>query len=210
MEIAVSIGYELPLFPLQAKAHNKVIYRLGEGEPSIIWAGRQAGKTEICRRVSHAFEAAHQVGISYSPEHFEDFLIEDYDHFHPAEVTLEFGAELEPIWEALTPQTVVFIDNLFELPFAEELFYRIAHVTPHIVAMTSIGIEDSGWDVSKTIAYMIGPYATWEMNPMMDQEALRESRSMTPGDRRKFNDELLACVNTKYMWKDWACKTSKS
>jgi hypothetical protein len=198
--------YNLPLFPIQQEAYKKISYNLGEGQPTILWAGRQSGKTEVCRRVSHMFEAAPQIAIGYSPGQFEGFLIEEHNCFHPAEVVLEFGYELERIWETVTPGTIVFIDNLFELPFCEELFNSIANVTPHIVAMSSHGIEDAGISVNKYVNHIFGPYATWEMNPLMDADSLR-SGTKNAGERRKLNDELVACVNTKHTWKDWACKS---
>jgi hypothetical protein len=198
-----SFGYGL--FPYQAKAYQRIIFRISDGRPSMLWAGMQAGKSVVCREVSRTIgDNMPQIVIGYGPESFGGFHVTENEYLHPAELTLTTDREEDVAWSSITPHTVVFIDDLFNIPDAEQLYNRICNITPHVVAMGQVG--DSGFPISRYLTHVIGPYASWEMNPLLEGDIMRRDRDRrhpTKQDRARFNNDMAASVDTMNAWKQW-------
>lgn len=196
-------SFDLSLSALQGDVFNAVLKNLMIAKPSIVWAGRQSGKSVICERVSHAMENMHQVAIGYSLENFEHFLVDDTTFIHPIELPVEMGYEDSFKWGLITPITVVFIDDIFNLPMAEELFNQICRRTPHVVAMGHT--SNLSWNIQNYLPNIIGPYSSWELNPYLSDEALRRERPRGKKNHKKFNNDLVACIETAN-WKEWTAR----
>lgn len=204
----MSLDHLYTLVNIQAEAFDTIKNRIEAGKPSIIWAGKESGKTLISKRISQWFDGMEQIGIGYSPELFDEFLIDSDSYYHPAELPLTynlFDDEAELGWYSMTPNTIVFIDNLFNIPEAEKFYKAVTSITPHVVAMGTSIKDAPAWPVSEYLDHYIGPYATWEMNPYFDKEKLREDRPKSKAARRKFNKELTVSVDQS-AWADWKAK----
>ncbi len=195
----------LPLLPVQAHVFQKLTERISDSKPSILWAGMMAGKTTICSELSRAMKNTPQIYVGNNMVGMESFHCLPDDYAHPYELPLADGREEDGMWARITPYTIVFIDDLFNIPDAEHLYARVVARTPHVIAMGQIDpYNPDHWPIGKYLSDIIGPYATWEMNPLIDYETLRKSQATrTLKGRRKFNRDTCAAVSME-AWKYWS------
>jgi hypothetical protein len=191
------------LFSQQLVVYNQILQRVTTGRPTILWAGRQAGVSYICRVLSSVLESMPQIGIGLDHDEFDGFLFDVENFFHPLELPLRFEDNCSAVWDKITPVTLVFIDDLFSMPGSEELYNRVLSITPHVIA--SGQMDSADWNVSNYVDHIIGPYATWELNPLLDQTTLRSSRPVGLNNKHTYNKEVTACVQPD-AWRGWSKK----
>lgn len=207
--------YGFPLFPLQSQVLKKLMTRVSESKPSIIWAGRQSGVSTICAEVSQILRNTPQIFVSNNMEGLAGFHCSGDAYAHPMELPLAAGREEDNMWSRITPYTVVFVDGLFNMPDPEHLYARLVSITPHVIAWGQIDPYENSWPTGKYLSDLIGPYASWELNPLLDMESMRVERMNTLRNHRKFdsarvkeyrrhfNKECAAAVNSDD-WKFWS------
>lgn len=164
-----------------------------------------SGKSTICVKISQTLQNTPQLYVGNSITGLSGYAIDSSDYAHPIELPLAEGREDDAMWQRVTPYTLVFIDDMFNMPDAEHLYSRIVSKTPYVIGTGQIDpYNNEHWPIGKYLGDLIGPYATWEMNPLIDQDIARSSRSTwSLADRQKFNKETCAAVNADN-WKFWS------
>lgn len=187
------------LLPIQDTIFQEVVTNLvTDYAPTILWAGIRGGKTTIAAAVSQALNVMPQVVVGRAPEDFIGFYPEAY-YLHPAEITPATKSK----WAAITQRSLVFIDNCFEREQDEELFDRVSAITPHVLAL--VRGDGSTWPVAKYLPNIIGPYASHELNPLIDMTLARQQRPSDKKDISKFNKATSSSIS-RTTWAEWVRK----
>ena len=183
-----------PLFPQQQLVCREILTRITNELPTILYAGSKAGKSTICRELSKTLRVRDQMGVSREARVFSDFNLSIIDdHASPMELPLRYSSATSvdyDMWDRISPDTIVFIDDVFNLPDGEELFDRICTITPYVIAMGNKNGIGKAW-VHDHSSYYVGPYASWELNELLDYKQMRNDRRY--GSRKSFNAEYAAC-----------------
>lgn len=206
--------YGFPLFDLQLSIYHRLIKRLTEGQPTLLWVGRQSGASTICAEVSRAaaLEGLPQLFVGNNMEGMEGFACSPEDYVHPAELPVVIDPESSSIWDTedgwsvwdnITPYTIVFVDGLFSMANPFQLYNKIVARTAHVIAWGQIDSYADDWYVGQYMSDLIGPYASWEMNPLLSEETLRKERGNRPADIRRFNIDTVAVSNMENL-KYWS------
>ena len=179
--------------------------RITAPHPTLLWAGMEAGKTTICAAVSDTVGLSmHQVCIGNNSRMFDSFsYMEDEDFASPMELPLNTKSYMpfmfETKWHRITPVTLVFIDDVFNIPNGELLYHQICNITPHVVAMGQPGLGPA-WS-SSFVPDIVGPYSTCELNRFIDESTLRAAHlpdNPDKADRERFDRDY--CIAAKPWW----------
>ena len=169
---------------------NAIYARLMRQTPSVLLAGKHSGKRVLGSIVSHYLRSVPQLYIGEQAERFSDYAEGQQGFVH--------YTDLQSINDRVLPTTIVIADGLLHWDTDGYIFDTLLELTNTVVVMDYKPTLDWHW-IDECPEFVIGPYASWELNPKLDELELRKRMAQASAeDRQRFNIECAACNNINW------------